>query len=143
MTGEITLRGRVLPVGGLREKILAAHRQGIRKFILPKKNQKDLSEIPDDVLREMGFIWVEEMDQVVAQALLPAAPAQRRRPRAVRRPTPAAAAAAKRSPHLKARPESPGQRSCLYATELGRASAAGFPAALLTSPLAKGEEQRP
>src|SRR5216684_6342106 len=50
MTGEITLRGRVLPVGGLREKVLAAHRQGIRKFILPKKNQKDLVDIPKDVL---------------------------------------------------------------------------------------------
>jgi ATP-dependent Lon protease len=70
MTGEITLRGRVLPVGGLREKILAAHRQGIRKFILPKKNQKDLEDIPKDVLREMRFFWVEDMDGVVAIALL-------------------------------------------------------------------------
>jgi ATP-dependent Lon protease len=103
MTGEITLRGRVLPVGGLREKILAAHRQGIRKFILPKKNQKDLTEIPDDVLREMSFIWVEDMDQVVAQALLPAVPARpNAKPAAVKRARPAVvpAAAAKRSPHL-------------------------------------------
>ncbi|HEX6513470.1 MAG TPA: endopeptidase La [Chloroflexota bacterium] len=80
MTGEITLRGRVLPVGGLREKILAAHRQGIRKFILPKKNHKDLVEIPKDVLREMTFIWVDEMDEVVAAALLgePVRPSRRR-----------------------------------------------------------------
>ncbi|HVA24853.1 MAG TPA: endopeptidase La [Chloroflexota bacterium] len=105
MTGEITLRGRVLPVGGLREKILAAHRQGIRKFILPKKNQKDLADIPDDVLREMSFIWVEEMGQVVAEALLPAAPARaKRRPTAVRRQRPAAApAAAKGRPRLASR----------------------------------------
>jgi len=82
MTGEITLRGRVLPVGGLREKILAAHRQGIRKFVLPKKNKKDLTEIPKDVLRQMTFLWVEEMDEVVALALLPAAPAPRPRRRA-------------------------------------------------------------
>ena len=82
MTGEITLRGRVLPVGGLREKILAAHRQGIRKFILPKKNKKDLTDIPKDVLRQMNFLWVEEMDEVVAAALLPAAPAPRPRRRA-------------------------------------------------------------
>jgi ATP-dependent Lon protease len=94
MTGEITLRGRVLPVGGLREKILAAHRQGIRKFILPKKNQKDLAEIPDDVLREMTFIWVETMDEVVQAALLGTMPAGRKRPTPVRRTTRAAAAAA-------------------------------------------------
>ncbi|HLG71541.1 MAG TPA: endopeptidase La [Chloroflexota bacterium] len=94
MTGEITLRGRVLPVGGLREKILAAHRQGIRKFILPKKNQKDLTDIPKDVLREMSFIWVEEMDSVLSSALL-AGPAgkPRRQPAAAKRQRPAAAAA--------------------------------------------------
>ncbi|MBV9120560.1 MAG: endopeptidase La [Chloroflexi bacterium] len=77
MTGEITLRGRVFPVGGLREKILAAHRQGIRKFILPKKNQRDLVDIPKGVLRQMNFVWVEEMDEVIAAALLPAQPAAR------------------------------------------------------------------
>jgi len=81
MTGEITLRGRVLPVGGLREKVLAAHRQGIRKFILPKKNQKDLVDIPKDVLREMKFTWVEEMDQVLNAALLTAPAARARRSR--------------------------------------------------------------
>ncbi|HLY65017.1 MAG TPA: endopeptidase La, partial [Chloroflexota bacterium] len=81
MTGEITLRGRVLPVGGLREKILAAHRQGIRKFILPKKNKKDLTEIPKDVIRDMTFIWVDEMDDVLPMALLPAPPRVVRRRR--------------------------------------------------------------
>ena len=79
MTGEITLRGRILPVGGLREKILAAHRQGIRKFILPKKNQKDLTDIPRDVIRQMSFVWVEDMDHVLDAALLPAPPVRPRR----------------------------------------------------------------
>ncbi len=79
MTGEITLRGRVLPVGGLREKILAAHRQGIRKFILPKKNRKDLVDIPRDVMRQMTMIWVEHMDQVVDAALLAGATVRPRR----------------------------------------------------------------
>jgi len=107
MTGEITLRGRVLPVGGLREKILAAHRQGIRKFLLPKKNHKDLAEIPEDVLREMTFIWVDEMDDVVDAALLPA-PARAGRKRKglgvrVQKPRRVPAVAAKRS----ARPLAP------------------------------------
>lgn len=113
MTGEITLRGRVLPVGGLREKILAAHRQGIRKFILPKKNQKDLAEIPKDVLKEMSFIWVEEMDSVLKHALL-APPKAQRSPRIARdrQPAPAAAAArARLHPSLPASgPQSPSPR---------------------------------
>ena len=56
MTGEITLRGRVLPVGGLREKILAAHRAGIKTFVLPRKNLKDLTDVPADVKREVTFV---------------------------------------------------------------------------------------
>jgi ATP-dependent Lon protease len=70
MTGEITLRGRVLPVGGLKEKILAAHRAGIRTFIMPKKNEKDLLEIPSDVRRELHFVYVNQMDEVLASALV-------------------------------------------------------------------------
>ncbi|MBI2953402.1 MAG: endopeptidase La [Chloroflexi bacterium] len=69
MTGEITLRGRVLPVGGLKEKILAAHRAGIKTFILPRKNEKDIVEIPTDVKREMQFIFVEQMEEVLQNAL--------------------------------------------------------------------------
>jgi ATP-dependent Lon protease len=104
MTGEITLRGRVLPVGGLREKILAAHRQGIRKFILPKKNQKDLTDIPKDVLRQMHFIWVEHMDSVVEAALLPAPPRRRQTTAVRRQPAAQAAAAAKPPRHNGRRP---------------------------------------
>ncbi|MDH7489516.1 MAG: endopeptidase La, partial [Anaerolineae bacterium] len=86
MTGEITLRGRVLPVGGLREKILSAHRARIYTFILPKKNQKDLAELPAKVRRDMTFVFVERMEQVLATALAqPSAPASeapaKRRPR--------------------------------------------------------------
>ncbi|MBI2908340.1 MAG: endopeptidase La [Chloroflexi bacterium] len=70
MTGEITLRGRVLPVGGLKEKILAAHRAGIKTFVMPKKNAKDLVDIPWPVRRELNFVFAERMDDVLAAALL-------------------------------------------------------------------------
>ncbi|MCL4458615.1 MAG: endopeptidase La [Chloroflexi bacterium] len=69
MTGEITLRGRVLPVGGLKEKVLAAHRAGITTFILPKRNQKDMVEIPADVKRQLNFVFVEKMEEVLQVAL--------------------------------------------------------------------------
>ncbi|HHY97785.1 MAG TPA: endopeptidase La [Firmicutes bacterium] len=69
MTGEITLRGRVLPVGGIKEKVLAAHRSGIRIVILPEENEKDLEEIPENVRQEMEFIKVRHMDQVLDTAL--------------------------------------------------------------------------
>jgi ATP-dependent Lon protease len=69
MTGEITLRGRVLPVGGLREKVLAAHRAGIKTFLLPRKNLKDLADVPADVKRQVRFVPVEHMDEVVPVAL--------------------------------------------------------------------------
>ncbi|NLC10782.1 MAG: endopeptidase La, partial [Firmicutes bacterium] len=69
MTGEITLRGRGLPVGGIKEKVLAAHRAGIKKVIIPIENKKDLQEIPDNVRRKMEFVLVEGMDQVLQEAL--------------------------------------------------------------------------
>lgn len=69
MTGEITLRGRVLPIGGLKEKILAAHRGGITKVIVPKENEKDLIDIPKYVLKDINVVAVEHMDSVLMHAL--------------------------------------------------------------------------
>ncbi len=70
MTGEITLRGRVLPVGGLKEKILAAHRAGIRKVVIPWENEKDLKEIPNTILKQMEILSVQHMDEVIDRAIL-------------------------------------------------------------------------
>ncbi|OCL25346.1 endopeptidase La [Orenia metallireducens] len=70
MTGEVTLRGRVLPVGGIKSKVLAAHRAGIKKIVLCKKNKKDLEEVPDNIKRDLEFVLVEEMDQVLAEAIV-------------------------------------------------------------------------
>lgn len=71
MTGEITLRGRVLPVGGVREKVLTAHRAGVRQVLLPKRNEKDLAEISRRVLRDLDIRLVSRMDEVLDFALLP------------------------------------------------------------------------
>ncbi len=70
MTGEITLRGRVLPIGGLKEKMLAAHRAGIKTFVLPEKNQRDLAEVPKAVTRKLNIVLVGDMDEVLKVALL-------------------------------------------------------------------------
>ena len=76
MTGEITLRGRVLPVGGVRDKVLGAYRAGITTYILPTKNERDITEVPAKVKRKLNFVYVEQMDQVLEAAMLPpAAPA--------------------------------------------------------------------
>ena len=69
MTGEISLRGRVLPIGGLREKLLAARRSGVKKVIMPRDNEKDLKEVPDEVLRDLELVFVEHVDEVLPQAL--------------------------------------------------------------------------
>ena len=74
MTGEITLRGRVLPIGGLRDKVLAAHRAGIRRIILPADNKKDISEIPERIRAQITFIPVSRMEDVEREALLPRLP---------------------------------------------------------------------
>ena len=70
MTGEITLRGRVLPIGGLKEKSLAAHRAGYKKILLPKDNERDLKEIPESVRNDVEFVTVSNMDQVLHHALV-------------------------------------------------------------------------
>jgi len=70
MTGEITLRGRVLPIGGLKEKILAAHRGGIKKVLIPKENEKDLRDIPKVISKQLKIILVEHMDEVLSHALI-------------------------------------------------------------------------
>ena len=69
MTGEITLRGRVLPIGGLKEKLLAALRAGITTVFIPKENEKDLAEIPDNVKKHLKLVPVAHVDEVIAQAL--------------------------------------------------------------------------
>jgi len=75
MTGEITLRGNVLPIGGVKEKVLAAFRYGFKTIILPKDNEKDLSEIPEDIASQLEFRLVENMDQVLDTALSQTPPA--------------------------------------------------------------------
>ncbi len=70
MTGEVTLRGRVLPIGGVKEKILAAHRSGIETIILPEENEKDLADVPQNVAKKMKFILVKHMDEVLEKALV-------------------------------------------------------------------------
>jgi ATP-dependent Lon protease len=70
MTGEITLRGRVLPIGGLKEKLLAAHRGGIHTVIIPKENRKDLRDVPRRVLKALRIVLVEHVDDVLREALV-------------------------------------------------------------------------
>jgi ATP-dependent Lon protease len=72
MTGEVTLRGRVLEIGGVKEKVLAAYRAGIRELIMPKANEKDLRDVPEEVRQHVRFQFVEKMDEVLRIALLPA-----------------------------------------------------------------------
>ena len=69
MTGEITLRGKVLPIGGVKEKVLAAHRAGVKNIVLPKDNEKDLADIPKNVLDTLNVYMVQTMDEVLKIAL--------------------------------------------------------------------------
>jgi ATP-dependent Lon protease len=68
MTGEISLRGLVLPVGGIKEKTVAAHRAGIRTVLLPARNRKDLEDIPESVRKEIEFVWLERVEEATAHA---------------------------------------------------------------------------
>lgn len=74
MTGEITLRGKVLPIGGVKEKLLAAHQAGIRQVILPKENAPELKEVPEEILKDLEILFVEEVGEVLKLLLLPPAP---------------------------------------------------------------------
>jgi len=94
MTGEITLRGRVLPIGGLKSKLLAAHLAGVKTVLIPNRNEKDLVDVPDEVRQQLRIVPVENMDQVLAEALIDAprsaarikAERDERQQRATRRP---------------------------------------------------------
>ena len=70
MTGEVTLRGHILPIGGLKEKLLAAHRVGIHKVLIPKDNEKDLAEIPKNILDDIKIVSVSNVDEVLKEALV-------------------------------------------------------------------------
>jgi len=106
MTGEITLRGRVLPIGGLKSKLLAAHLAGVKTVLIPKRNEKDLVDVPEEVRQQLRIVPVENMDQVLAEALIDAprpasrikAERQERQQRVTRRP---------RRPRKPAREEAP------------------------------------
>src|SRR5207248_3246524 len=71
MTGEITLRGRVLPIGGIKEKVLGAHRAGLRRVLMPSHNEADLDDIPADLRKQMQFVLLDSIDQVLREALAP------------------------------------------------------------------------
>ena len=72
MTGEISLRGLVLPVGGIKEKVVAAAGAGLKRVMLPARNRRDYDDIPEEVRSSMEFIWLERVEDAVAQALQPA-----------------------------------------------------------------------
>jgi ATP-dependent Lon protease len=77
MTGEISLRGLVLPVGGIKEKVVAAHSAGIKRVMLPARNRRDYDDIPETARRQMEFVWLERVEEAVAAALEPAKPAEK------------------------------------------------------------------
>jgi ATP-dependent Lon protease len=77
MTGEISLRGLVLPVGGIKEKVVGAHRAGIKRVMLPSRNHRDFDDIPEIARKQMEFVWLERVEEAVAAALEPKKPADK------------------------------------------------------------------
>jgi ATP-dependent Lon protease len=77
MTGEITLRGQVLRIGGIKEKVLAAHRLGLRTVVLPRRNKQDMDDVPEEIKKEMKLIYVDTVDEVIEAALVPAKEARK------------------------------------------------------------------
>jgi ATP-dependent Lon protease len=73
MTGEISLRGLVLPVGGIKEKVIAAAAAGIKRVMLPARNRRDFDDIPEEVRRTLDFVWLEHVEEAIAASLEPAA----------------------------------------------------------------------
>jgi ATP-dependent Lon protease len=86
MTGEITLRGQVLPIGGVKEKVLAAHRNGLKTVILPKRNEQDVDDVPDEIKQTMKFVYAETVDDVLASALESNHKASTKKTKAARKP---------------------------------------------------------
>jgi ATP-dependent Lon protease len=117
MTGEITLRGRVLPIGGVKEKVLGAHRAGLRRVLLPRRNEADLDDIPSDLRKEMQLVLIESIDEVLREALTPRlveassnGTAVGRPVRAVR-PVAAATGAGRAAKSARARPAPPSRQA--------------------------------
>ena len=71
MTGEVTLRGKILPIGGVKEKVLAAHRAGLKTVMLPKRNELDLEDVPDEVRKDIEFVYIDTIDEAIETALKP------------------------------------------------------------------------
>jgi len=105
MTGEITLRGRVLPIGGIKEKVLGAHRAGLRRVLLPRRNEADLDDIPADLRKEMQLVMVESIDEVLREALTPTVAAVRSNGAG------GAGGAARVAKSVRARPAQPSRRA--------------------------------
>ena len=69
MTGEISLRGKILPVGGIKEKVIAAHRSGIKKILLPSENRKDLCDVPEEIKKDIQFVFIETIEELLQETL--------------------------------------------------------------------------